>query len=123
MSKELVANLPKVGNEENKIEQEITETRLQSTSVKMGRGQDPPSKTGCNKDYLARLEQLDNEDYMHLFLSHVGWELVTKLKGFPFAVKIVGCLLRNRLIVDYWERSLESIEWEFHSVVMISCQQ
>jgi len=39
LSKELVANLPKVGNgEENKIEQEIIQGMLQSTSVKRGRG-------------------------------------------------------------------------------------
>ena len=51
---------------------------------------------------------------MHLFQSHVGWELVTKLKGFPLATKNVGWLLRNRLIVDYWKRSLERKEWRFH---------
>jgi len=85
LSKELVANLPKVGNgEENKIEQEITETRLQSTSVKMGRGQDPPSKTGCNKDYLARLEQLDNERLYASLPISCWMGAYDKIERFPF---------------------------------------
>jgi hypothetical protein len=52
----------------------------------------------------------NHQNYLHI----VGWELEMKLKGFPFAVKTIGWLLQNRLIVDHWKRSLENKDWEFH---------
>jgi hypothetical protein len=75
---------------------------------------------------IHRLEKLPVEDGWPPFVSHafyggnsnahpqledLGREIVVKCDGNPFAVKVIGALLRSSLDVNEWRKVLESELW------------
>ena len=47
----------------------------------------------------------------HPQLEELGRQIIEKCDGHPFAIKVIGALLRSRLDIDEWEKVLKSERW------------